>query len=372
MKIFIFAPGADHGGVATALMGLINLLESHGDIIKVMVPYKTDIANAAIPKKYIVGYCRKRPIRFRVVQRMVNLFSLLTEYRFYFCGVKKIPHDICIVYSAPNNAHWVRYTNKPIIGWFHGVAALRRDEACISWQETRRTELMEKFYGRFYRLVAITDEVADSYLKRYKIARPEVIANQLNIDEIVAQSNALEGVKHLLFVGRVSHEKGLDRLIRALGKLKRGGTIGWHLTVVGDGPERSLNEVLVDKLGLKAEVSFVGMVRTPYLFMRYADLLICPSRLEGLGLVIWEALICSTPVLATDSGGPRTALRAGEWGCLVANTDEALLSGLRDYLDGKVDCLPSCGFDTVVRELRTMNGEMCKKVYKLTNLTGGG
>lgn len=83
-KILIYAPGVDRGGVAIALCRLIQVLESAGYSVYVMVPYASNIAEAAIPKKYIVGYCRKHPIRSNLVQRIVNLFSIVTAYRFFF------------------------------------------------------------------------------------------------------------------------------------------------------------------------------------------------------------------------------------------------------------------------------------------------
>lgn len=367
--ILIFAPGIDPGGVATVLCDFIRLLESNQYCVRVMVPYRTDIEKAAIPKKYIVGYCRKRPIRIRVLQRMINLFSLLTAYRYYFVGIKKIPHDLCIVYSAQNNGQWIRYTNKPIIGWFHGIAGATRENACVSWQEARRTSLMEAFYKKFKSLVAITNEVAESYMQRYRIDKPKVVQNLLDVDGIVEKSYAplekpLLGDKKLLYCGRMSHDKGLDRLITALGRIKKNGLGRWHLTILGDGPERVFNERLVEELGLNSDITFVGMVKNPYPYMRHSSLLICPSRSEGLGLVLWESLICQTAVLATDSGGTRSALRNGAWGHLVANNDESLYQGVVDWLSGN-NYGPDCGFKAVNNLLREMNDYTKRQILEL-------
>lgn len=367
--ILIFAPGIDPGGVATVLCYFIRLLESSQYCVRVMVPYRVDIEKAAIPKKYIVGYCRKQPIRIGVLQRIVNLFSLLTAYRYYFVGIKKIPHDLCIVYSAQNNGQWIRYTNKPIIGWFHGIAGATREKACVSWQEERRTSLMEAFYRQFKALVAITNEVAESYIQRYRIDKPKVVQNLLDIDGIIEKSDVpmdktLLGDKKLLYCGRMSHDKGLDRLIAALGRIKKNDISGWHLTILGDGPERVINERLVKDLGLNENVTFVGMVENPYPFMRKSDLLICPSRSEGLGLVLWESLVCQTPVLATDSGGTRSALRNGAWGRLVANDDESLYQGIVAWLDGN-NYEPDCGFEAVNKSLRQMNEQIKRDILEL-------
>ena len=368
-KVLIFAPGIDKGGMATALSSLIERLARFGCDIQVLVPYAKDVETAAIPRKYIAGYCWKRPIRFKLLQRAVNLFNFLTAYRFFFWGVKKYPHDICIIYFATYNAQWVRYTKKPIFGWFHSLAFYTREEACVSWQQTRRTELMEAFYAGFTRLIAISDEVADSYTKWYHIARPDVISNLIDIDGIIAKSGApldvpLPKTRNILYVGRISREKGLDRLINTLGRLKAEGIEGWHLTVLGDGPEREINEKLVKILNLDEHVTFSGMRENPYQFMHAADLLVCPSRSEGFGLVIWEALLCDLSVLSVDSGGTKSALRNGEWGRLVGNNVNSLLEGLKEWLNGK-DFSPQGGFGAVKQEIARVNERAAKRTLEV-------
>lgn len=228
---------------------------------------------------------------------------------------------------------------------------------------------MEKFYDRFNSLIAITEEVADSYIRRYHIKRPQVLPNFLNVADILSKSNVplrkpLLGDKKLLYCGRMSHDKGLDRLITALGRIKKEGVVGWHLTVVGDGQERAQNEELAARFDLAEDTTFIGMVDNPYPYMCASDLLICPSRAEGLGLILWEALICKTAVLATDSGGTRTALRGGEWGRLIANDDESLYQGIVDWLKGN-NYEPKCGFDAAIKALVEMNAFTQRSLLKL-------
>ena len=64
--------------------------------------------------------------------------------------------------------------------------------------------------------------------------------------------------------------------------------------------------------------------------------MVLPSRMEGMGLVIWEALLCGTPVVATDSGGPREALNDGKWGAVVENSTDGIRRGIAAFLDGRL------------------------------------
>lgn len=104
-------------------------------------------------------------------------------------------------------------------------------------------------------------------------------------------------VRKMLFVGRLTHRKGLDTVLRALSAT----TINpWILDVVGDGPERKDLEVLADDLGIGSRVFFHGFTECPEEWMAGSDMLLFPSLDEGLGLVLMQAIQVGIPVLASD------------------------------------------------------------------------
>lgn len=77
------------------------------------------------------------------------------------------------------------------------------------------------------------------------------------------------------------------------------------LTIVGDGPERTALERLVDKLGITSFVTFTGAVPSAEVpnYLARADLMIFPAQGEGFGLVAAEALMAGVPVVACWDGG---------------------------------------------------------------------
>ncbi|OEC39144.1 hypothetical protein A7D27_19665 [Pseudomonas sp. 1D4] len=130
----------------------------------------------------------------------------------------------------------------------------------------------------------------------------------------VATGNVIGGV------GRLVREKGFGLLIEAAG-----GWLKAHpedcLVLIGDGPEREGLISLAKSMGISQQVRLLGHVANASCFYRAFDLLCIPSREEGLGLVLPEAVIAGVPVLATHLPVFREQLR-GEYG-LVSSAEKA-------------------------------------------------
>ena len=106
----------------------------------------------------------------------------------------------------------------------------------------------------------------------------------------------------LLFVGRLSAQKRLERLVRALPLV----SAPVRLEVVGEGEDRAKHESLVAELGLQ-NVTFRGALRGNDLLQAYqeADVFVLPSEREGMPLVLLEAMASGLPVVGSDVAGIR-------------------------------------------------------------------
>lgn len=108
------------------------------------------------------------------------------------------------------------------------------------------------------------------------------------------------------------------------------------LVLVGAGQERKRLEALAEELGIRDRVIFAGQQANPYPWMRHARLFVLSSRFEGMGIVLFEALACGTPVLSVNCpGGVREILKGPLESALVPHDAESLAEGIRAVLRGE-------------------------------------
>lgn len=139
--------------------------------------------------------------------------------------------------------------------------------------------------------------------------------------------------------GRLSPEKGFDKLIRAFSRI----TLDYpnaRLFILGEGKDRSILETLIHRYSLSDKVFLLGHQSNPFALIYKADLFVLSSEYEGQGLVVLESLALRRNVLATDLEVTRELLDNGKYGMLKENTEEALADGMRTFLENKAPIYP--------------------------------
>lgn len=189
------------------------------------------------------------------------------------------------------------------------MLALRQADAVVCQSEAMKTDL-----GR---LLGATTTL-------------RVIGNPIDVEEVARFSTAspsrLEGSPALVSVGRLGHQKGYDLLLGALATI-RADYPALHLTIFGEGPDRTKLQSLARQLDLERNVTFAGFSNEPLPAVRAADLFVLSSRYEGFPNAALEALACGTPIVLTDCPGANAQIvRPGVNGRLAESIDAAAFS----------------------------------------------
>lgn len=96
-----------------------------------------------------------------------------------------------------------------------------------------------------------------------------------------------------------------------------------ELWLVGDGPLRIQLERQAKKLGIEQNVKFLGYQKNAVAYIKAADMMVIPSKIEGLPGVILEALSCGKPVIASAVGGIPEVVINEEIGYVIEKFDKA-------------------------------------------------
>jgi glycosyltransferase involved in cell wall biosynthesis len=172
----------------------------------------------------------------------------------------------------------------------------------LRWNPWRLPYVM---FSSLATVVAVSEYVGEQLRDLGDIAPSlKVIPNGIDDAFFGVESLPYEGgVFELLYVGRLSEEKGLGDLLKAVRSME-----GVRLRVVGDGPEREQFEREAPE-----HVDFVGFSDDISSEMSRAHCVVVPSHKEAFGLAAAEALASSTPVIVTRVGGLPDVVRVEEW-----------------------------------------------------------
>jgi len=238
------------------------------------------------------------------------------------------------------HAHW---TFSGIIGAW--AKALWRIPLVITTHGSDINELPERgpqvaltrwALRRADRVICVSEALAGKVIELgVPCKRVTVIHNGVDTDKFHPGPPRPRGHR-LLWVGRLSPEKGLKYLIEAL-PLVRERVPDVHLTLVGEGSQEEALRSQAEALGVADAISFAGPRPHDDIpeLMRQADLFVLPSLNEGFGIVLIEAMASGLPIVASDTGGIPEIVEHGRTGVLVPPGESdslawAIMEVLRD------------------------------------------
>lgn len=179
---------------------------------------------------------------------------------------------------------------------------------------------------RFHRIFAISNAVNDDISERGYEYKPVTVYNGIVFPRVKKRQDYSYDTFRIVQPSRLFHEtKGQDILLRAL------KIVVYHYEIenikvdfFGKGPSLRYLEELRKKLGLHEYCTFNGERSREFIYanLRKYNLLVQPSRYEGFGLTVVEAMAAKIPVLVSNIDGPMEIIRKGKYGYFF-NTEEA-------------------------------------------------
>lgn len=163
------------------------------------------------------------------------------------------------------------------------------------------------------RIISVSQSVALAVKQRLRLRDEQsvVIPNGVDIDAFEAAEPAdltgfgvPPGVRPLVFVGRLDRQKGVERLLDLQPMLEATDS---HLLVVGDGPEASMLRARAN-----SRLHFAGWQSSVAAILAACQVLVLPSRYEGMPNVVLEAMAAGLPVVVTPVEGVREILGADD------------------------------------------------------------
>jgi glycosyltransferase involved in cell wall biosynthesis len=242
----------------------------------------------------IVGNIRRAPWKALLLPAFLASYAL---------AARRAARDADLVH-----AHWLPSALPAL--------ATRRPFVLQLWgtdvELARRARRLARRLVRAARVVLCPSEELAAFARELGARDVRVVPSGVSIPERVGEP---EEPPHVLFVGRLSEEKGVLELVEA--------TAGLPRVVVGDGP---LRERVPDAVG------FVPPAKLGPYYER-AAVVACPSRREGYGVAAREAMAYGRPVVASSVGGLLDAIEDGVTGVLVPPRDaHALRAALEELL----------------------------------------
>lgn len=222
-------------------------------------------------------------------------------------------------------------------------------------------------------LVFVSRAGVESYQRvfRFPESKVRVVYNGIRPDILQRgkehQPNTVPPYR-VTFIGRLSHIKGVDLLLRAVKSLSDHWPIQLH--IVGDGAERSALEALCQALGISDITFFHGQDLEIEGYLEKASVFVYPSRCQEIfGISIVEAMSYGIPCVAADVGGIPEVIADTQSGYLFTCDDPQDLAKKLEFVlcqlkSGKIDEMVAVAKETAARFCITNTISQMKEVYR--------
>jgi glycosyltransferase involved in cell wall biosynthesis len=250
----------------------------------------------------------------------------------------------------------------PAVVTIHDLSFERHPELMSRRDRLVFRAMVPRSVRRAVRVLAVSERTRRDLIEHYGIGAEKIAVTPNGVDSVFAPNGSRPtGDPYALFVGTLQPRKDPIAALEALALVDR------RLRLVLVGPDKGLQDAArrtASKLGLATRVEFAGHVEKDELARLYrgAACLVFPSRYEGFGLPVVEAMASGTPVVAAASGAiPEIA---GDAAILVEPGDPVALAGGIERAIADRDRLVPAGLERARRYSWSETARQTLAVYR--------
>lgn len=333
LKILFFIENLSEGGAEKVLRDLVNHMDQSKFNITVQTVWPCDA------KKYLAPGIRYRSMYSQRSKANVLRYRAEAEAGIAYRLHVKDDYDIeCAYLEMGPTKVMSASTNKKAkkLAWVHCDLAKKVDNAEAFVAKAG------KQYRQFDEVICVSENVRESFERLFGATVPTCVLYNV-VDDAAIRKKAAKSLPSGLrkrrltavSLGRLTHQKGYDTLLKVHARLIREG-FDYDLWIAGEGEERQKLEAFIREQELGDSVQLLGFQENPYPILKAADLLVCSSRYEGLSTFVTEGLILGKPIVTTDCTGMRELLGNSEFGLITEMTEDALFDGMKTMLQNEM------------------------------------
>lgn len=206
----------------------------------------------------------------------------------------------------------------------------------VSNYSINHMNLVKKALAKIDLNIACSKQTQESYQEVFGVNNVTTLHNLLDISRIkqLAKQDIDFPVDpekfNLITVARFHHQKGVDRLLRVYALMLK-NKANCSLTIIGDGELKPELEKLAQDLNIYEKITWLGLQKNPYQYMKKMDAFVMSSLYEGYPTIVIESLLCHLPVLTTEVAGVKEQILDDYYGMIVKNNEEAMYDGLMNW-----------------------------------------
>ncbi|ROI03782.1 glycosyltransferase family 4 protein [Kaistella haifensis] len=341
--LFIYYQNIKQNGVSRVLANLVSELADEGfeiEILFLMAPHEDFYPiNPKIKKHYVDSFAdsytrlgTKIVKKYTFIPKYYNIYSYLYDigsYRVLKAWLKENHHNydkiITCWYKLSSMLSLDKDLSKKTIAWEH----ISFETGGLFWFKTLR-----KYYRNLQGVVAINKAGYDFY----KTINPNTHIIYNTVGEPFEKTDYIKPDKKeniIAFAGRLEYDKNTSAFVDIIHKANIPDD--WRIIIAGDGSERQKLENKVRENKIK-NIEFVGRQNTTeiYELFKKSKIFCLTSRIEGLGMVLIEAMFCSNALISYDCHyGPSDIVNSENGFLIPLNKEKMFIEKLNILVSDK-------------------------------------